>query len=96
MAELLLTFAADSSEKLAVADEFGSTDWKNFNERVNQLIHALRGQGLKNGDAFSVLSGNRSEFASVLIAGVQCGPTRYRKLDCPHGGECTAANAFTE
>ena len=73
MAELLLPFAADSSEKLAVADEFGSTDWKNFNERVNQLIHALRRQGLKTGDAFAVLSGNRREYVEAFAAAAHGG-----------------------
>ncbi len=73
MAELLIPFAADSSQKLAVADEFGSTNWKNFNERVNQLIHALRGQGLKTGDAFSVLSGNRREYVEAFAAAAHGG-----------------------
>ena len=73
MAELLLPFAANSPEKLAVADEFGSTDWKNFNKRVNQLIHALRGQGLKTGDAFSVLSGNRREYVEAFAAAAHGG-----------------------
>ena len=73
MAELLLPHAAESSERLAVADEFGSTNWKSFNQRVNQLIHALRRQGLKTGDTFSVLSGNRREYVEAFAAAAHGG-----------------------
>ena len=73
MAELLLPHAAESSERLAVADEFGSTNWKSFNQRVNQLIHALRRQGLKAGDTFSVLSGNRREYVEAFAAAAHGG-----------------------
>ena len=73
MAELLLPHAASSSDTLAVADEFGSTNWKNFNSRVNQLIRALRRKGLKTGDAFSVLSGNRREYVEAFAAAAHGG-----------------------
>ena len=73
MAELLLPHAASSSDTLAVADEFGSTTWKNFNARVNQLIRALRRKGLKTGDAFSVLSGNRREYVEAFAAAAHGG-----------------------
>ena len=73
MAELLLPHAAVSSERLAVADEFGSTNWKSFNQRVNQLIHALRRQGLKPVDTFSVLSGNRREYVEAFAAAAHGG-----------------------
>ena len=73
MAELLLPHAAESSERLAVGDEFGSTNWKVFNERVNQLIHALRKTGLKTGDTFSVLSGNRREYLEAFAAAAHGG-----------------------
>ncbi|MEC8299948.1 MAG: AMP-binding protein, partial [Pseudomonadota bacterium] len=73
MAELLLPHAVDSSEIPAVSDEFGSTNWKVFNERVNQLIHGLRRQGLETGDTFSVLSGNRREYLEAFAAAAHGG-----------------------
>jgi len=58
MATLLQPFAEAKPEEIALIDDFGETNWQDFNSRVNQLVHALRGAGLKTGDAFAVVSGN--------------------------------------
>ena len=73
MATLLAPFAAEKPEESALIDEFGETSWADFNSRVNQLIHALRETGLKTGDAFAVVSGNRREYLEAFAAAAHGG-----------------------
>ncbi|MFT5133246.1 MAG: long-chain acyl-CoA synthetase [Gammaproteobacteria bacterium] len=73
MAQLFASFAADTPNIDAITDDFGSTNWQSFNARVNQLIQALRGAGLKKGDAFSVFSGNRREYLEAFAAAAHGG-----------------------
>lgn len=68
MAVIIQPFAATKPQEAALIDEFGSTNWQDFNARVNQLIHALRSAGLTTGDTFSVLSGNRREYFEAYAA----------------------------
>jgi long-chain acyl-CoA synthetase len=68
MATLLQPFAEAKPEEIALIDDFGETNWQDFNSRVNQLVHALRGAGLKTGDAFAVVSGNRREYVEAFAA----------------------------
>ena len=68
MAALLQPFAETKPEEIALVDDFGETNWRDFNSRVNQLIHALRDAGLKTGDTFAVVSGNRREYVEAFAA----------------------------
>ncbi|MBO6704112.1 MAG: AMP-binding protein [Pseudomonadales bacterium] len=73
MATLILPNADSRPDEMAIKDEFGETSWRDFNKRVNQLIHALREVGLKTGDAFSVVSGNRREYIEAFAAAAHGG-----------------------
>jgi long-chain acyl-CoA synthetase len=73
MGKLFASIAERRGDALAVADEFGETSWRIFDERVNRLIHALRATGLETGDTFCVLSGNRREYFETMAAASQAG-----------------------
>lgn len=73
MAVLIQPYAESKPDEVALADEFGTTSWQNFNGRVNQLIQSLRKAGLKSGDAFAVLSGNRREYYEAFTAAAHGG-----------------------
>ena len=47
--------------------------WKDFNCRVNQLAHALVGEGLKKGDRVAVYSKNCLEYLELFYAGAKTG-----------------------
>ncbi|HEY7486040.1 MAG TPA: AMP-binding protein [Streptosporangiaceae bacterium] len=68
MAELLLPYADATPDAAALTDEQGVTTWREFNERVNRLIGALRGLGLAVGDAIAIHSGNRRECFELMSA----------------------------
>ena len=71
MGELFGPLAREAGSKLALADEYGETSWEDFDQRVNRLIHALRGTGLTRGDTIAILSGNRREYYEAMAAGTQ-------------------------
>ena len=73
MATLIKPYATEKPEDIALVDDFGATSWENFNKRVNQLVHALRGAGLSTGDSFSVISGNRREYVEAFAAAAHGG-----------------------
>lgn len=73
MATLIAPFAAEKPNEPALIDDFGETTWAEFNARVNQLVHALRGAGLKTGDVFGVVSGNRREYLEAFAAAAHGG-----------------------
>jgi long-chain acyl-CoA synthetase len=53
-------------ERLAVSDEFGvSLTYRELDDKVNQVIRALYGLGMRPGDVFTVLLENRAE--AVLL-----------------------------
>jgi long-chain acyl-CoA synthetase len=71
MAEIVNEIARRRGTEPALTDEFGVTSWRDLDERVNRLVHALRGAGIGPGSTFAVLSGNRREmFELFLAAGV--------------------------
>ena len=73
MAELIREQAENRADDIALIDEGGETSWSDFNGRVNQLISGLRARGLKTGDAFAVLSGNRREYVEAFAAAAHGG-----------------------
>jgi long-chain acyl-CoA synthetase len=73
MGKLFASIAERRGDALALADEFGETSWRAFDERANRMIHALRSAGLETGDTFCVLSGNRRECFEAMAAASQAG-----------------------
>jgi long-chain acyl-CoA synthetase len=73
MGELFRPIAAQRGSAPAAMDEFGETSWRDFDQRVNRLIHVLRAAGLETGDTFCVLSGNRREYFEIMAAATQGG-----------------------
>jgi long-chain acyl-CoA synthetase len=73
MAESFASIAARKPDAAALLDERGTRTWAAFNDRVNQLIHALRGLGLGVGDCVAVLSHNRIELFEALGAAMHAG-----------------------
>jgi long-chain acyl-CoA synthetase len=63
----------EKGDEVAIADETGSFNWKQVNERVNRLIHGLRSLGLGVGDPIALLSNNRHEFLEVNAASFHSG-----------------------
>lgn len=65
----------------AVIDEWGETTWAQLDERVNRLIHHLRGDGVQPDDRVALLAGNRSEIEEVYLAcshaGFHCVPINW-------------------
>jgi long-chain acyl-CoA synthetase len=64
----LLDRVAVRGDDLAIADEFESYTWREFNVRQNQLVHGLRGLGLGLGDTIALLGNNRHEWLETLGA----------------------------
>ncbi len=56
MAENLLSLAEADPDRAAIIDEFTELTRAQFNARVNQLVHALRGAGLGPGDTVALLA----------------------------------------
>ena len=56
--------------------------WQQWNARINQLAHALRGLGLRRGDKIAVMLNNCHEFLEVAQAATKTGlvtvPLNYR------------------
>ncbi len=59
----------------ALADEFGSWTWAEYDARLNRLVDALRSQGLGVGDTLALLGGNRHEWCEVAAATNAAGVT---------------------
>ena len=68
MAELTAAFAAQKPDEPALIDESGTTTWAELDDRVNRLVHALRGRGLRAHDTIALVCGNRREFFEVFLA----------------------------
>ncbi len=68
MAELFLKWAEEKPDEAALIDEFGQTTWRDYNGRVNRLVHALRAAGLEKGAKVAVLASNRREYFEALGA----------------------------
>lgn len=65
--------AARDPARLAIISEHGDRNFKQLNDRVNQIAHLLREQGVKAGDPVALLCGNRPEFVEVRFAAHRIG-----------------------
>lgn len=69
-------------EKTAIVFENHSHTWRDVNNRVNALAHALREQGLKKGDRLGILMQNCLQYWEVYWAAAKMGiinvPLSYR------------------
>ena len=69
-------------EKTAMVFGGKSLTWLQVNQRVNALVHALRGKGLNKGDRIGILMQNRSQFWEIYWAlgkaGMIAVPLSYR------------------
>ncbi len=75
MALLTRQFAADRPDDLALADDHTSITYSEFDQRVNRLVHALRGAGIGPGDTIGILCGNRNEWFELAMACAHAGIT---------------------
>ena len=65
--------AREHPDRLAIACSHGDRSFGFLNERVNQLVRALRRRGLGQGDAVALLCSNRAEFAVAFLATLRAG-----------------------
>lgn len=65
---LIAWHAAQDPARPAIISEAGDRTYAELNARANRLVRALRGAGLKAGDAVALLCSNRPEFAEVVAA----------------------------
>jgi long-chain acyl-CoA synthetase len=68
MAELSRTRAEEQPDAIAYVDEFATRSNAEMDARTNQLIHAVRAEGLGVGAVAGILSGNRGEFFELNSA----------------------------
>jgi len=73
MAENFAAIAGRKPDAAALVDEARTRTWAELDDRVNRLIHALRGLGLELGDCVAVLSHNRVELFEALGATMHAG-----------------------
>ena len=73
MARFTQRVAEARPDAIAVSDERGATDWREFDRRVNRLIHALRKAGVQAGDTIAVFAANRRENYEVMVAAGHAG-----------------------
>lgn len=60
--------AAEVPDRMAIYSEHGNLTFSELNARANQVVHMLRANGIREGDALALLCGNRPEFAVVRFA----------------------------
>jgi long-chain acyl-CoA synthetase len=81
MAEIFATHAAARPDALALTDERSTRTWAQYNERVNRLIHALRGLGVTPGTTIAAMCANTCEYYELLGAaahgGFLCVPVNW-------------------
>lgn len=65
--------AAERGADTALVDERGSTTWSEFNQRINQLVHALRAIGATAGDVIAICAGNCRENYEIMMAANHAG-----------------------
>ena len=65
--------AREYPERLAIASPHGDRSYAFLNERVNQLVRALRARGLVAGDSVALLCSNRPEFVVAFLATLRSG-----------------------
>ncbi|HWJ64771.1 MAG TPA: AMP-binding protein [Acidimicrobiales bacterium] len=85
----LLEQIDERGDGLALTDEFGSWTWSELNDRLNRLVHGLRGLGLGLGDTVAVVGNNRHEWCEVNRPGFDGGSGYW--FPTPAGSACWAA-----
>tara|TARA_B100000965_G_scaffold394940_1_gene407789 strand:- start:12 stop:1577 length:1566 start_codon:yes stop_codon:yes gene_type:complete len=75
MPKLLDDIVSAKGSEIAVADEFGSTTWSQFDERVRRLINGLKDNGVGPGDTIAMMMGNRRECFEIFQACAHLGVT---------------------
>ena len=73
MAQLLFDLAEKLRDNPALVDERGTTDWTQFNRRVNQLMAGFEAAGLQENDTIAILSENRREYYECMAAATHSG-----------------------
>lgn len=73
MALLISAMVAADGGGIAITDERGQESWRDLDERVNRIVHALRGRGVRPGAVVVLLAGNQRETIEVLLAGLHGG-----------------------
>ena len=62
MPKLLDEIVLTKGSEIAVTDEYGSTTWQEFDNRVRRLINGLKSCGIGPGDTIAIMMGNRREY----------------------------------
>ena len=75
MPKLLDEIVLTKGSEIAVTDEYGSTTWKKFDNRVRRLINGLKSCGIGPGDTIAIMMGNRREYFEVFQAAAHLGVT---------------------
>ena len=65
---ILAWHAENAPERMALVSDKGNRTFAELNFRTNQLVRALRRQGLQAGDAVALLCSNRPEFVETVAA----------------------------
>ena len=82
VAYLLVNSASNYPDRTAIISEERRLSYKIFNDRVNQLAHAMRRYGLKKGDRVALMSFNTHHFGEVYFATAKLGalltPVNFR------------------
>jgi len=68
MTELFQPLAERLGGAAALVDEWGSTSWRELDERANRIVNGLRSAGVADGDTIAVMVGNRREFFEIFAA----------------------------
>lgn len=72
---LLAETARVQPDRIAVNDGRRALSYRAFNQRVNQLAHALTGMGVKRGDRIALLSRNSIAYLEIMMAAAKLGAT---------------------
>jgi len=75
MPKLLDDIVMEKGDVVAIADEFGSTTWRQLDERVRRLINGLKDSGIGPGDTIAMMMGNRRECFEIFQASAHLGVT---------------------
>ena len=59
---------AQHGDELALIDEFGSWTWREYDARLDRLVHGMRGLGIGLGHTLALLGNNRHEWCEVMSA----------------------------
>jgi len=70
---LFRTQAHYHGDRIALQDEQRSYTYRQLNERVNRLAHALGAHGVGHGDRVGILSENRTEYLELELAAARMG-----------------------